>query len=49
MVCLVIRGDLNNIDAIDSKIKNQIPVVVLKGSGGVSDIIAFASEEMNEK
>lgn len=49
MVCLVIRGDLSSIDAIDFKIKNQIPVVVLKGSGGASDIIAFAYEEMNEK
>ncbi|RNA27855.1 transient receptor potential cation channel subfamily M member 2-like isoform X2 [Brachionus plicatilis] len=48
MVCLVVRGDLNSIDAIDFKIRNQIPVVVLKGSGAVSDIIAFAFEELNE-
>lgn len=49
MVCLVVRGDLNSIDAIDFKIKNQIPVVVLKGSGAVSDLISFAFEELNEK
>lgn len=49
MVCLVIRGDLNSIDAIDSKIQREIPVIILKGSGAVSDIIAFASYELNEK
>lgn len=49
MVCLVIRGDLNSIDAIDSKIQREIPVIILKGSGAVSDIIAFANDELNEK
>ena len=49
MVSLTICGDLNSIDAIESKIKKEIPVVVLKGSGGASDIIAFAFEEMSKK
>jgi hypothetical protein len=34
---------------VEYKIKKEIPVVVLKGSGGASDIIAFAFEEMSEK
>jgi len=42
MVCLTIRGDLNSIDAIKYKIKREIPVFILKGSGAASDIIAFA-------
>jgi hypothetical protein len=49
MVCLTIRGDLSSIDSIEYKVKKEIPVVILKGSGGASDIIAFAVEEMSEK
>jgi hypothetical protein len=49
MVCLMIRGDLNSIDAIESKIRKEIPVVILKGSGAAADIISFAAEELSEK
>ncbi len=49
MVCLAIRGDLNSIDSIEFKIRKEIPVIIMKGSGGVADIIAFAFEEMCEK
>ena len=49
MVCLMIRGDLNSIDVIESKTRKEIPVVILKGSGGAADISAFAYEEMTEK
>jgi hypothetical protein len=49
MVCLMIRGDLNSIDAIESKIRKEIPVIILKGSGAAADIIAFAAEELSEK
>lgn len=49
MVCLMIRGDLSSIDAIEFKIRREIPVVVLKGSGAAADIISFAHEELMEK
>ena len=49
IVSLTICGDLNSIDAVESKIKKEVPVVVLKGSGGASDIIAFAFEEMSKE
>ena len=49
MVCLMIRGDLSSIDAIEFKIRKEIPVVLLKGSGAAADIIAFAHEELSEK
>ena len=49
MVGLVIRGDLKSIEAIEFKIKRQVPVVLLKGTGAVADIIAFAYEEINDK
>jgi hypothetical protein len=49
MVCLAIRGDLNSIDSIDFKIRKEIPVVIIKGLGGVADIIAFAYDQINLK
>ena len=49
MVCLGIRGDLKSIDSIEMKIRKEIPVLVMKGSGAVCDIIAFAYEELSEK
>lgn len=49
MVCLAIRGDLKSIEAIEMKIRKEIPVMILKGSGAVCDIIAFAYEEISEK
>ena len=49
MVCLMIRGDLRNIVEIEAKVSKEIPVVVLKGSGGAADIISFAFEEITEK
>ena len=48
MVCLVIRGDLKSIDTIEYKINKQIPVIILKGSGAVADIISFAYDETTE-
>ena len=49
MVCLLIRGDLNSINEIESKIDKEIPVVILKNTGAAADIISFAYEEMTEK
>lgn len=49
MVCLAIRGDLKSIEAIEMKIRKETPVMILKGSGSVCDIIAFACEEIYEK
>lgn len=39
MVALVIRGDLSCIDSIELKIKKEIPVIILKGSGAVKKIL----------
>lgn len=49
MVCLMLRGDLSSIDAVEFKIRREIPVIVFKGSGGASDIISFAYDEYDEK
>ena len=49
MVCLTIRGDLESINAVEYKINKQIPVIILKGSGGAADLISIAFEEMAEK
>ena len=49
MVSLIICGDLSSIDTIEYKINKEIPVVVLKGSGGAADVIGFAFDEINKK
>lgn len=49
MVCFAVRGDLKSIEAIEMKIRKETPVMILKGSGAVCDIIAFAWEEISEK
>ena len=49
IVSLILRGDLSSIDSVEHKIIKEIPVIVIKGSGGVSDIIAFAFEEMSKE
>jgi hypothetical protein len=49
IVSLIICGDLSSIDSVEYKINKEIPVVVLKGSGGAADVIAFAFEEINKK
>jgi len=33
---------------IDAKIQKEIPVVILKGTGGAADIISFAYSELSE-
>ncbi len=49
MVCTLVRGTPGTIELLYRKIQQEIPVVILKGTGSAADIIAFASEEMNAK
>ena len=49
IVPMIICGDLSSFDGVDYKINKGIPVVVLIGSGGAADVIAFAFEEINKK
>ena len=49
MVCTLVRGTPGTIELLYRKIQEEIPVVILKGTGSAADIIAFAYEEINAK
>lgn len=42
LVSILIEGEPENASTVLSLMKKQIPVVVLRGSGGLADIIAYA-------
>ncbi|CAF3750600.1 unnamed protein product [Rotaria sordida] len=49
MVCTFVRGTPGTIKLLHTKIHEEIPVVIFKGTGSVADIIAFAYEEFHAK
>ncbi|CAF4965237.1 unnamed protein product, partial [Rotaria sp. Silwood1] len=49
MVCTLVRGTLGTIKLLHKKIHEEIPVVILRGTGSAADIIAFAYEEIHAK
>lgn len=49
MVCTLVRGTPGTIELLYNKIKQEIPCVILKGSGSAADIVAFAYEEISAK
>ncbi|CAF3790456.1 unnamed protein product [Rotaria sordida] len=49
MVCTFVRGTPGTIKLLHTKIREEIPVVIFKGTGSVADIIAFAYEEFHAK
>ena len=49
VVGLLVQGSYRNIDHILYYLQNKMPIVVLKGSGGIADVITYAYEEMLER
>ncbi|XP_060598129.1 transient receptor potential cation channel subfamily M member 6-like [Ruditapes philippinarum] len=49
VVGLLVQGSPKNIDHVLFYIQNKMPVVILKGSGGLADMIGFVHEEIQEK
>ena len=49
MVCTMVRGTPGTIEHLYQKIQQEVPAVVLKGTGSAADIISFAYEEINSK
>ncbi|CAF0874104.1 unnamed protein product [Adineta ricciae] len=49
MVCTLVRGTPGTIELLYRKIQQEVPAVILKGTGSAADIIAFAHEEINAK
>lgn len=49
VVSIVVEGDRETIKLVIDLIKRHIPVVVLRGSGGIADLIAFAYLEITQR
>ncbi|CAF2382637.1 unnamed protein product [Rotaria sp. Silwood2] len=49
MVCTLVRGMPGTIELVYRKIQQEIPVIILKGTGSAADIITFAYEEISAK
>lgn len=49
IVGLLVQGSPKNIDHVLFYVQNRMPVVVLKGSGGLADVISYVYEEILEK
>ena len=49
VVGLLVQGSPRNIDHVLYYLQNKMPIVVLKGSGGIADVIAFTYEEMMDR
>jgi len=49
MVCTLVRGTPGTIELLYQKIQQEVPAVILKGTGSAADIIAFAYEEISAK
>ncbi|KAF8767625.1 Hemocytin like protein [Argiope bruennichi] len=49
VLSILFRGDVNQIDLILGYLKDEIPVVVMEGSGGLSDLLAFAYHQVTRR
>lgn len=49
MVCTLVRGTPGTIELLHRKIQQEVPAVILKGTGSAADIISFAYEEISAK
>lgn len=49
VVGLLVQGSPRGVDHVLTYLTNKMPVVLLKGSGGVADLLAYAFEELLER
>lgn len=49
VVGLLIQGSPRDIDLVLFYLRNKMPVVVVKGTGGCADLLAYALEESQER
>ena len=49
VVGLMVQGSPRGIDLVLFYLRNKMPVVIVKGSGGCADLLAYAFEESQEK
>ena len=41
-ILLIVGGDLNSLGFVLGALNSQTPIIVVEGSGGVADLIAYA-------
>ena len=46
---LVLSGGIGTLDTVHKAIQNNTPAVIVKGSGRVADILAYAYQNAKEK
>ncbi|GIY74800.1 protein ced-11 [Caerostris extrusa] len=46
VMAVLFRGDIPQIDLILGYLRNELPVVIVEGSGGLSDLLAFAYRQV---
>jgi len=49
MVYILVRGTLGTIEIFYQKVQQEVPAVILKGTGSAADIIAFVYDEISAK
>ncbi|XP_022323165.2 transient receptor potential cation channel subfamily M member-like 2 isoform X2 [Crassostrea virginica] len=49
VVGLLVQGSPRGVDHVLTYLNDKMPVVILKGSGGVADLLAYAFEELVER
>lgn len=45
IVCILIHGDSHSVHYILDHLKQHLPVLIIRGSGGLADVIAHAYYE----
>jgi len=48
-VSLLVQGSPACLDHVAFYVANKLPVVVLRGSGGLADILGYVLEELKDK
>ncbi|GFR27034.1 transient receptor potential cation channel subfamily M member 2 [Trichonephila clavata] len=46
VMIILFRGDVSQIDLILGYLKNELPVIIMDGSGGLSDLLAYAYNQV---
>ena len=49
MMYLLIRGSIGTIEILYQKVQQEIPIVILKGTGSAADIVSFVYDEISAK
>jgi hypothetical protein len=49
VVGLLVQGSPRGVNHVLTYLNDKMPIVILKGSGGIADLLAYAFEELVER